>query len=142
MLTYHFISIRNTKWDFKQDLASYPVPSFCSHHLLLNISIKINTFVPKIHLFTRTKGPVSVLYWSSIALGFKTQPKTKILRGFCIAKPEKYTEILTVKMLRNYARSPKNFRMNKGWLILVSQEMHFCSNVWKKKTQNYRQIFI
>lgn len=143
MLTYHFISIRNTIWDFKQDLAPYPVPSFCSHHLLLNISMKINTFVPKIHLFTRTKGPFFQFCIGPLLLQVsKHNQKQKFYGDFALQNQKSTRKYWQWKCWEIMRGCPKNFRMNKGWLILVGQEMHFCSNVWKKKTQNYRQIFI
>lgn len=73
MITIHYVYLpRYYKIYFYYVVvyALHSVPSFIFHHFLVDISITIKTFMPKLHLFT--------------ALSFNKKPKKESLRRFYI----------------------------------------------------------
>lgn len=80
----------------------YSIPSFCFYHFLRNISMIINTYASKLHLFNRMK-KVQITCFEPLLLThhyfFYTQPKIEILRGFCIAKDMNVPRMITLTQL-------------------------------------------
>lgn len=73
MITIHYVYLQRyykIYFYYVVVYALYSVPSFIFHHCLVDISITIKTFMPKLHLFT--------------ALSFNKKPKKESLRRFYI----------------------------------------------------------
>lgn len=83
---------------------------------LCNISMIINTYASKLHLFNRMK-KVQITCFEPLLLThhyfFYTQPKIEILRGFCIAKDMNVPRMITLN--KNFARWHNYFRMERRY---------------------------
>lgn len=102
---------------------------FCTKVLLPPLiaqhSIIINTFVPKIHLFSRTKKS-SFFFFKSLQVSIHNQEQ-KFYGDVSLQTTRKipgYND-----NVEKLCESPEIFRMDKGcpFGIINTQEMHFCS---------------